>query len=231
MTVSGRVTKGTGHDVRRAPDGRRACGALLATTLLLAVVATTSAAQAPMPAAGDAVLLRPGDALRITVWRNPEVSGELEVGADGTLVHPFYRDVQVAGVPAAEVERRLAETLRRIQTDPQFAMQPLVRVTVTGEVGRPGLARHPIATTVADALALAGGPTDRARVAEIRLMRDGAETRLDLTEPAGLAARMPIRSGDLIVVPRRSTSFRDTLTFAFSLLAAAASVATLAQRR
>lgn len=206
---------------------RRIVGWVLVLALPLALPARPAPAQVAAPGAASDALLQPGDMLRINVWRNPDVSGELEVGADGALVHPFYRGVRLAGLPGAEVERRLTETLRRIQTEPQFAMQPLVRVTVTGEVRQPGLSRQPVSVTIADVLALAGGTTERARAGDIRLVRGGQETRLDLTEPGGPAARTPIRSGDLIVVPRRGSSFFERMTPIFGLLAAAASIATL----
>ena len=42
-------------------------------------------------------VLRPGDMLRITVWRHPEMSGDFAVAPDSTLVHPLYQAVRVAG--------------------------------------------------------------------------------------------------------------------------------------
>ena len=42
------------------------------------------------PAVQGDSLLRPGDALRITVWRQPEFSGDFVVNPDSTIGHPLH---------------------------------------------------------------------------------------------------------------------------------------------
>ncbi|MEO7501028.1 MAG: polysaccharide biosynthesis/export family protein, partial [Gemmatimonadaceae bacterium] len=74
---------------------------LLAAALLFGV----SAAKAQSP--GGPQTLNPGDQIRIVVWRNPELSGDFTVAANGTLNHPLYREIQVTGIPLTAVEERL----------------------------------------------------------------------------------------------------------------------------
>src|SRR3954468_7477285 len=114
---------------------------LLVSLLSLCLLTETEAvtAQAPPPATATAVALNPGDVVRITVWRKPELSGDFVVAVDGTLSHPLYRDVRVIGVPMAAVEIRAREFLTNLEANPQFVVEPLIRVAVGGEVRLPNL--------------------------------------------------------------------------------------------
>ena len=70
---------------------------LVVLTLLLAA-ADTAAAQSQRE-----IVLRVGDVVRINSWRNPELSGDIVVDADGTLRHPLYGGVRAAGVTLSEL--------------------------------------------------------------------------------------------------------------------------------
>ena len=152
----------------------------------------------------DAVYLRPGDALRVTVWRQPELSGEYEITGDGSIRHPVFQQVQVTGIPQAEIVSRLRTVLLRYSTNPEFVAVPLFRVTVGGEVLRPSLYAFPPEMTVAQAVASAGGISPRGRLTGVRLIRDGRETTLNLASPDAEAARLTVHSGDQIIVPQRT---------------------------
>lgn len=193
---------------------------LVAVSFALNAVALV--AQAPTPA--GAPVLRPGDAVRITVWRKPELTGEFPIVQDGTIAHPLYRGVSVAGLRFAEAEARVAELLRRYEANPQFVMQPLLRVSVAGEVRQPSLYTLPPETSIAQAVALAGGATERGRMEEVRLLREGREYVLDLTQPTAGMAQEPIRSGDQIFVKRSRNIFRDYIAPAGSVTAALAAI-------
>jgi len=168
--------------------------------------------------------------VRITVWRQPELSGEFEIAADGTVTHPLYREVEVAGVPVATAEARLREFLQRFEANPEFVVQPLFRVAVGGEVRQPSLYAFPPAVTLARAVALAGGPSERGRLDEVLLVRDGRTVEVDLTRAEGGLAHTGIRSGDQIMVSRRSAFFRDYMLPAVSLVSLALNITTLILR-
>lgn len=165
-------------------------------------------------------VLQPGDIVRIAVWQQPAWSGDYEVAADGTVRHPLYRGVRVTGVPLSVAEERMRAFLRRYEETPTFVMQALFQVIVGGEVREPKLYTLPPEVTVSQAVALAGGPTERANLEGVRLLRGGREMILDLTRPESGAAAMPIRSGDQIVVPRRRDVFRDVVIPASSVAGA-----------
>jgi polysaccharide export outer membrane protein len=185
--------------------------------LAAAVTACASAASAQRAAAPlasvprDSLALRPGDAVRITVWRKPEMSGEFAIATDGSLNHPLYRALRVTGIPLVTAEARLRTFLQQYETNPEFVMEPLLHVAVGGEVVRPNLYTLRPETSVSDAVAMAGGPTDRGRRDRVRLLRDGSEVVLDLTRPQPGFATTPIRSGDQILVDRKRAVFRETI--------------------
>lgn len=193
--------------------------------LLSGLLAPTAAAQSD----GDSVpvaepRLQPGDRVLITVWRKPEYSGESVVTLDGTLNHPYFQAVKVTGIPLSVVKQRLVGFLATTENEPLLTIEPLFRVTVGGEVQQPNVYSLSSATTLAQAIASAGGPTERGRLHKVRLYRDGEVIRLNLNDPRSDEANLTIRSGDNILVGRSGNFFRDILAPAASLTAAIVSI-------
>lgn len=197
--------------------------ATFAFALLLAALPAAARAQA----AADSATLRPGDAIRLTTWRLPEFTGEFPVGSDGTIQHPLLREVVVAGVPRAVVDQRIRAVLARFENDPRFVFDYLFRVAVGGEVRIPSLYTLPPQTTIGQAIAAAGGVTERGRLSSVRLIREGRETVLNLQDPDVATGQLRVRSGDEIRVPRQVSVFRDVLAPFASLVGAAAALAGL----
>jgi protein involved in polysaccharide export with SLBB domain len=206
---------------------QRSQSMIRAIRLVTAVVALSAAAElhAQATAAPQGEGLNPGDQVRVLVWRKPELSGDFSIAPNGTITHPLYRSVQVTGVPMSVVEDRLRTFLLQYETNPQFVVQPLVKIIVGGEVRAPNLYSVPPETTIAQAVALAGGSTDRGRLDRVRVVRAGQEILVDLTRPDASAAQLQIRSGDQIMVARRANVFRDVVSPIASLVGAFAAIA------
>jgi len=178
--------------------------------------------------ADSSVVLAPGDIVRITVWRNAELSGEFTVAPDGSITHPLYREVKVAGVPLPEVERRIGAFLSHYgESNAAFAVTTLIRVFVGGEVRTPNVYTVPPGSTVSQALAAAGGPSERARLNEVQILRNAHRFALDLTSTDPRVMQSQVRSGDQIFVPRTHNVFTEYVVPASSLLAAAAAIASI----
>lgn len=190
--------------------------------LLMAPLAST-AAQAPVRK--DPVL-RPGDMLRITVWRHPELSGDFAVAPDSTLVHPLYQTVKVAGAPLPAVRERLRGLLTTYEQGVDFVIEPLFAVTVAGEVRQPNLYQLSQGTTFAQAIARAGGPTELGRLEKVRVIRRDSTMVINLGRGYSRYEGLPIASGDQVLVARRSSFnlLRDVLYPVASLTAAVAAV-------
>jgi len=208
--------------------------AFLALLLASAMLSLPAAAQATRVQAEQAVLT-PGDSVRIVVWRKPEFSGDFVVAPDGSITHPLYRTVKVAGVPFATAEANLRKFLSGFEENPQFVLEPLVRVAVSGEVTRPQVFALRPETTIGEALARAGGANQygaRNRVRVLRLQPNGQQEQmtLDLANPSSNAGTLPIHSGDQIVVDRKRNFFKDFLVPALGIIGSVASVGLLIDR-
>ena len=213
--------------LQRSLTGRGYAARALAVRLLAVLAAAVLFAGArPAAAQADIPVLRPGDAVRIAVYRKEDMSGEFAVTADGAIAHPLYRGVKVAGVPFAEVEARLRQRLLQYEANPEFVVEPLFRVSVGGEVRTPNLYMVGPGVTLMEAVAKAGGLSERGRLDRVRLMRDGVEQSLDLSHPSPATAALTVRSGDQIYVERRGTT-REIVTPVASVVAALAAVARL----
>jgi len=208
---------------------------LLALLGLLAALAGASslAAQTPTPT-GSVGTLEPGDSIRIQVWRKPEFSGDFLVGPDGTITHPLYRAVRVAGIPLAVAEANIRRFLSEYDQNPQFVMEPLIRVSVSGEVPRPSVFAVNPQTTLAEAVARAGGTTQSGNRDHVRIFRAEGNARhelfFNLKDPADALAQSPVRSGDQIVVDRTRNFMKDVILPVLTLVGALASIALVTRR-
>jgi polysaccharide export outer membrane protein len=183
----------------RIPEG------LFSIAFLLAFVAGThDLLMGQTPVGGTDAGLQPGDLVQVTVWARPELSGEFTVAPDGSVNHPLYRQLRVTGIPVNQVEERLVTFLRQYEANPQVVVQPLYQVAISGPVMQPGIYELPPGTTMSQAITRAGGITENGKRDDVRLIRDAVETELDMTEAE--AIRMPIQSGDQIMVRSKGTA-------------------------
>src|SRR5437867_3905641 len=118
--------------VNRKENGMRRWAGRLVAVLLLVPLGAVSAQRLARPLEDRA--LRPGDVLRINVWRHPELSGDFVVAPDSTLVDPVYQVVKVAGAPLAVVRERVRAVLSTYEACVPFVLEPVFPVTV--EIGR-----------------------------------------------------------------------------------------------
>ena len=203
--------------------------------LLASVVLSVPALAQESRSSSDQSVLSAGDSVRIVVWRKPEFSGDFVVAPNGSITHPLYRSVQVGGIPFATAEANVRRFLARFEENPEFVMEPLIRVAVSGEVERPQVFAVRPETTIGEALARAGGTNEvgaRNRIRVLRISPTGQQNQLlvDLTDPAGGSSLMPVRSGDQIVVDRRKSFTRDILLPTLGVIGSIASLGLLIDR-
>jgi len=172
---------------------------------LTCLLGHASLARAQTTATGD-LALQPGDHVKITViGEDKDLSGEFEVAPDGTLKHPLYSQVNVAGVPLPMLKDRFGSFLRRFQKEPKFEVEPLFKVGVAGEVRTPNIYFLAPETTIGEALTHANGATDRGDADHVTVLRDGKKISLNLSDLASNHDQPRVRSGDQInVAPQRS---------------------------
>lgn len=195
---------------------------------LALVVAAAPGDAVAQASATDSLRLGPGDAVRVEAYLTGALAtgggasqgGEFQVDAEGYALLPVLGLTRVGGQPFGEVRRAVEDAYAAEFVDARVRVTPLVRVALLGEVRSPGLLTVDPTMALADVVAAAGGLTPAADRRDVRLIRsDGLEV-VTLGEGGLSELRLPVRSGDRIVVGRRSW-VSENLPF---LLGAGASV-------
>lgn len=166
------------------------------------VVLCTLASHASVAADIPGYRLGAGDRVRVTVFGEPEMTGEFAVDGSGRLVMPLIGYVGASGRTAAQLERSLRDKLH-----PDYLKDPSVTVEVVayrpfyivGEVNKPGSYPYVSRMTVLNAVALAGGFTRRARQGSFYIKR-GEKAPARRLDAAPDSVVLP---GDVVTVRRR----------------------------
>lgn len=144
-----------------------------------------------------------GDRVRVTVYGQPELTGEYAVDGSGQMSYPLVGQIRAGGLTAHQLEQALIGKL-----SPDYLKNPSISVEVltyrpfyiVGEVRTPGSYPFVNGMTVLNAVALAGGFTYRARENSFYVTRtaeDGSKNKIS----AGADAT--ILPGDIITVRER----------------------------
>lgn len=161
--------------------------------------------------------LGPEDVLKVTVWKNQELSSEVTIRPDGTITMPLIGDVPAAGLTANVLAKRISDRLTDYISAPIVTVQ-LKEVNsyfiyVLGEVVKPG--KYPLKSyaNVMQGISLAGGFAPFANKNKIKVLRNvntGSEQKHQVEIPVHYDAILKgtavpgnfiLRSGDVIVVP------------------------------
>lgn len=161
----------------------------------------------------DHYTIGPEDVLKIDVWHEPEVSSIVAVRPDGKISLPLVGDVAVSGFTPNKLQDVLAQKLQA------FIANPAVVVTVQevksrkfnvlGEVQHPGSYSLAQPVRVLDAISMAGGFRDFAKVTKIYVLRrspDGESSRLpfnykEVIRGANAGQNLELEPGDTVIVP------------------------------
>ena len=182
--------------------------AALVALVLLAACGRSRPRGSPIPVTMlEPWTTQPGDQIKVSVWREPELSGDLFVQNDGTAIFPALGRIKVGGLTADSLNALLINRFRdRIVNTPVDVM--LVRpLAVFGSVRAPGVYPVDPTATAIQLIARAGGTVGAEGLPRVQLLRfDG--TRLDLTVEQSLGA-FNLRSGDAIFVQDQSWWIRN----------------------
>ncbi|MEO1475112.1 MAG: polysaccharide biosynthesis/export family protein [Pseudomonadota bacterium] len=154
--------------------------------------------------ANDAYTLGNGDRLRVTVFGEPELSGEYLVDGTGLVSLPLVGEIPAVGTTVRdfqqEVERQLIE--KELLVTPRVSAEVINfrPYYILGEVGRPGEYPYTDALTVMNAVATAEGFTYRAnrRMVFIRGVNETQERSVRLSPTLRVQPGDTIRIGDRI---------------------------------
>lgn len=165
----------------------RMCAVWIVALGLLAACSSSPPSQARAVAAAatggesgvDGYKLGPGDRVRVTVFRHPDLSGEFQLDGSGAFALPLVGEIQGGGLSARQLETTIEEGLK----DGGYLVNPEVGIEVLnyrpfyiiGEVNNPGSYQYVNGMTVINAVALAGGFTYRADQGDIIINRGGSQ--------------------------------------------------------
>ena len=194
-------------------------GAMLSLSYPTELLAQASAT--PSPTIGDvgaAYRINPGDELEVAVWGEERLTKSIRVLPDGTFSYPLVGQVNAAGLLPSELEKIITAGL-----SPQYrGSVPQVTVivsnpsgyqfTVVGKVRSPGTFTPGRYVNALEAVTIAGGPSEFAKVGRIRILRKvGQELRTIIVRIGqalkGKSGRIgqienpSLQSGDTIIVP------------------------------
>jgi protein involved in polysaccharide export with SLBB domain len=198
----------------------RRCCVVSRPLFVVAVVALTAGcASAPRREVGPSQLGEPADRIgvddtfEVRVYGEPELSGAFRVATDGSIDYPLAGRLQVAGLRTGEIQRLLVTSLKdRYLKEPQVVVtikdRNSQKISVFGQVARPGQVGYYPNMTIVDAIASAGGFTGIAAKNSVNLRREVAgkiETFTyrvaDITE--GRSENVMVLPGDVLVIDER----------------------------
>lgn len=189
--------------------------AILLSVLSLGACKTYPSLVAEEAYVGHDYLVGPGDMVDIIVWRNPEVSMSVPVRPDGKITTPLVEDLPASGKTSTQLARDIEEALSK------YIQQPVVTVVVTefigpyseqirviGEAAKPQALPYREQMTLMDVLIAVGGMTEFAAGNRSRVIRnvDGKQQQFsvrldDLIRDGDITANVPMRQGDVLVIP------------------------------
>jgi len=143
-----------------------------------------------------------GDAVRVTVFQQPDLTTEARINDRGTIAMPLVGDVKMAGLSQAEAAKAVAESLKngKILKNPQVSVSITTlrsrQVSVLGHVARPGrIALDEASSQLADVIAASGGIASGGSDI-VTVLRDGKEHKVNVLKP------FELKGGETIHVDR-----------------------------
>jgi polysaccharide biosynthesis/export protein len=154
------------------------------------------------------------DILEITIWRNQDLSKEVQVRPDGKVSLPIIGDVMAVGRTPAQLAEEITAKLKPYVQNPAVAI--LVKqvnsysIFLLGEVVRPG--KYPLKskTTLLQGITIGGGFTPTAARNQVVVFRvnenGGGEQMLkasydDIVLRGGITQNIELKAGDTVVIP------------------------------
>ena len=177
--------------------------------------ADAPATSALSPDEEASYVIGPGDQLQVFVWRNPELSTTVPVRPDGKISTPLVNDVVAVGKSPAQLSKDIEAVLGEYIRSPQVSVIVLQarsaysEVRVVGEVVRPQAVPYRSGMTVLDVVLTVGGLNPYAAGNRAKLIRreNGRDTEIrikleDLLNDGEMSQNVPVKPGDVLVVPQ-----------------------------
>src|SRR5215471_10190431 len=161
----------------------------------------------------DDYVIGSDDVLAINVWKEPDLSRTVPVRPDGKITLPLVGDITASGSTPKQLQSNLEQDLAKYISKPAVTVivqEPKShKFNIVGQVQKPGSYLLTTPMTVLDAIALAGGFRDWAKVKSIYVLRagaNGARTKLAFNYKKVIKGQsneqnIQLQTGDTIVIP------------------------------
>ena len=163
-----------------------------------------------------------GDLVFVKIFEAPELSTEARVNDNGTIALPLIGSISVKGMTSSKAEEMISSAYKiKYLENPHITVvvkdHQGGRVTVTGAVQKPGTYEYLSQGRVLDALALAGGLSEKAGYT-LQVRRNSLESKdsdnlvIDLDQLLNQGRdelNIKIRRGDTVFVPQAGVVYVD----------------------
>ncbi len=189
--------------------------ALAVLTLLVACSGSRPPTPKNLPTPEPSTSVGPGDVFEVHVVGEKELPTEYRVQPDGTIDFPYVKRLAVAGLEPQEIVLRLKAKLveAKILSDPQISLSVKQynskRISIIGQVTKPGSVSWTESVKLVDAISQAGWFTplaDSNHVILTRYKKGGGTVTVLVSVDAitdGKQPDIPLQAGDTIKVEQR----------------------------
>ena len=166
---------------------------------------------------GEEYIIGPLDQLQIFVWRNPELSSDVQVRPDGRITTPLISDMPAVGKTPAMLADDMKIALSEYIKDPivsvivkNFSGTFSQQVRIVGATEKPASIPYRANMTLLDAMIAVGGLSQYAAGNKARLVRynrdSGKQVEYNvklssLLKNGDARANVRLEPGDVIIIP------------------------------
>ena len=155
-----------------------------------------------------------GDALNITVCRNPELNMTVTVRPDGKISTPLIDDLPVQGETPAQIRDDIQKKLAKYVVEPNVSVIVTSfigpydqQIRVIGEAARPQFLPYKQQMTLLDVMIAVGGLTDFAAGNDATILRTSEHAQYavrlkDLIKRGDISANVQMKPGDVLIIPQ-----------------------------
>jgi polysaccharide export outer membrane protein len=144
-----------------------------------------------------------GDRLFVHIWGEEKLSDTVLVDSRGQVSLPKVGLLNVTNTPILTLRDTIQTRFAKYFRDPAVEVVALRRIAVNGAVSKPNVYYVDIATSLRDAIALAGGITENGNPKRVSVVRGTEEIPIPNWQRDQTMIGQ-LRSGDQVVVGRRS---------------------------
>jgi len=157
----------------------------------------------------------PGDTLQVFVWNQPELTVTVPVRPDGMISTPLISGVPAAGKTAPQLAKDLEVALSEFVRNPTVSVMVTSfvgayadQIRVVGQASKPQSLPYRANMSLLDVMIAVGGLAEFASGNRAVLVREenGKQVKIpvrlrDLIDKGDISANMPVRPGDVLIIP------------------------------